>query len=221
MIFKDRRQAGRFLAKNLLKFRGKQPIVMALPRGGVPVAYEVAHALAAPLDLVLVRKISAPHQPEFAIGAIAEGPTPEPVIDPRLIQALEVSEDYLEAATARALAEIERRRAVYLGTRKRVELRGRVVIVVDDGIATGATMLAALRAVRKHGPARLVMAVPVAAEGPLEKFRTEADQIECLHVPEVLRAVGHFYHDFSQLEDQEVIDLLAANTMDIGHVRRR
>lgn len=219
MMFTDRREAGRKLAERLQAWRGKHPVVLALPRGGVPVAYEVARALGAPLDLVLVRKIGAPDQPEYAIGAIADGPTPELVTDPRAIQALGVTDDYLDAAKARALLEIERRRAVYLGGQAPEDIRGRVAIVVDDGIATGATMLAALRATRRRGPARLVMAVPVAAPETLRRLGADVDEIVCVHMPEALRAVGYFYHDFSQLEDQEVIDLLAANRAEVSRPR--
>jgi putative phosphoribosyl transferase len=211
MMFSDRRDAGRLLAARLLAFRADNPVILALPRGGVPVAYEIAHALAAPLDLVLVRKIGAPRQPEYAIGAIADGPVPELVTDAAAIDALDIPAPYLASAKATALAEIERRRAAYLGDRAGIDVAGRVVIVVDDGIATGATMRAALRATRQRKPSHLIMAVPVAAPETIADLRREADEIVCLHIPEELRAVGFFYRDFTQTTDQEVIALLAAN----------
>lgn len=219
MIFKDRREAGRILAERLKALRDENPVILALPRGGVPVAYEVARGLSAPLDLVLARKIGAPDQPEFAIGAIADGPVPELVLDQRLIQALEVTGEYLDHAKTQALAEIERRRAVYLKDRKPKDIQGCLVILVDDGIATGATMLAAIRAVRQRGPARLVMAVPVAAQATIKRLGPEVNEIVCLQMPKALRAVGYFYRDFSQLEDQEVIDLLAANRAEVSRPR--
>ena len=218
-MFRDRREAGRILAERLKPLRDEHPIVLALPSGGVPVAYEVARALAAPMDLILVRKIGAPGQPEFAIGAIADGPEPELVTDKRAIQALGVSDAYLDSAKARALAEIDRRRAVYLGALTPEEIRGRVVIVVDDGIATGATMLAALRATRRRGPTHLIMAAPVAAPETLRRLGAAADEIVCVHTPEALRAVGYFYDDFAQLTDQAVINLLAANRAEVSRHR--
>ena len=150
MQFADRSEAGRRLAERLLGFKDKNPIVLALPRGGVPVGFEIARALAAPLDLVLVRKIGAPHQEELAIGAIADGEHPELVTDPGLIVGLDVTPEYLERAKATALQEIERRRRAWFGDRPRVDVAGRTAIVVDDGIATGATMRVALRATRKR-----------------------------------------------------------------------
>ncbi len=208
MLFIDRFEAGRRLAAKLAHLRGRQAVVLALPRGGVPVGYEIARALDAPLDLVLVRKIGAPGQAELAIGAVAEGAPPEMVAEGRLIAALAVPADYLEAAQSRALDEIRRRRAVYLRGRARAPLRGRVAILVDDGIATGATMLAALRAVRRQGPQRLVLAVPVAAPESLRRLGREADETVCLQTPLEFASVGQFYHAFPQLSDREVTDLL-------------
>jgi putative phosphoribosyl transferase len=210
MGFADRRQAGQQLARRLAHLKSRHPVVLALPRGGVPVGFEIARALAAPLDLVLVRKIGAPGQPELAIGAVADGAHPELVTDPRLASWLTVAPEYLQAAKARELAEIERRRRLYFGDRAPVEVRRRTAILVDDGIATGATMRAALRATRRRAPAWLVLAVPVAAPDTLARFQGEADEIVCLETPAAFMAVGQFYRSFPQLEDDEVIALLRA-----------
>ena len=208
MLFTDRHEAGRQLAARLLALKLKNPVVLALPRGGVPVGCEIARALAAPLDLVLVRKIGAPDQEELAVGAIADGEQPELVTDPRLIDLLHVSPAYLEHTKSAALQEIERRRRVYLGDRRPVEVAGRTAIVVDDGVATGATMLAALRATRRRAPARLVLAVPVAPRDALKRLRGEGDEVVCLGTPAQFFAVGQFYRAFPQLRDDEVTALL-------------
>jgi putative phosphoribosyl transferase len=209
MLFNDRREAGRLLAGRLLHLKDNSPVVLALPRGGVPVGFEVARALAAPLDLVLVRKIGAPHNEEFAVGAITDGEHPTVVIDQHLVRRLEISSAYLDEAKTGALAEIERRRHVWLGDRPAVDISGRTAIVVDDGIATGATMRAALQATRARKPARVVLAVPVAAPDSLDALRREADDVVCLDVPENFMAVGQFYRHFPQLRDAEVTALLA------------
>ncbi len=209
MLFPDRTEAGRRLAERLLHFKDSRPVVLALPRGGVPVGFEIARALAAPLDLVLVRKIGAPYHEELAIGAIADAEHPELVTDPQLIADLAVTAEYLEQAKATALREIERRRHAWSGDREPVAVAGRTAIVVDDGIATGATMEAALRATRRRGPARLVLAVPVAPERTLDRLRREVDATVCLDTPADFFAVGQFYHSFPQLRDQDVTSLLA------------
>ena len=209
MLFTDRADAGKKLARRLLQLKDKKPVVLALPRGGVPVAFEVAKALGAPLDLVLVRKIGVPFQEEYALGAIADGGDPELVIDENIRRSLNIPEDYVERAKAEALEEIERRRRVYLGKRAPVEVAGHTAIIVDDGIATGATMRAALRAVRRRDPAWLVLAVPVAPPESLRRLAEEADETICLHQPEYFAAVGQFYQDFGQTQDDEVIALLA------------
>ena len=208
MQFIDRHEAGRRLAEQLLPLKDKRPVVLALPRGGVPVGFEIARALEAPLDLVLVRKIGAPHQEELAIGAIADGKDPQLVTDPALVATLDISSEYLERAKAAALEEIERRRGVYFGDDQPVGVDGRTAIVVDDGIATGATMLAALRATRRRNPARLVLAVPVAPRQTLKRLRREVDEVVCLDTPKDFFAVGQFYAAFPQLRDEEVIALL-------------
>ena len=208
MPFRDRVEAGQRLAKALQDYKGQDAIVYALPRGGAPVAAPVAEALDAPLDLVLVRKIGAPGQPEFAMGAIADGGAAVVVRNEDVIRMARVDEKTFEAACAREKAEIERRRRLYLGGRKRPDPRGRIAIVVDDGIATGATTRAALRAVRARSPAKLVLAVPVAPTDALAALRAEADDVVCLESHEVFGAVGFFYRDFRQIEDEEVIALL-------------
>lgn len=209
MLFENRRESGKLLAERLLKFRDQHPVVLALPRGGVPVGLEVARALAAPLDLVLVRKIGAPHNEELAVGAITDGEHPTLVIDQHLVRRLEVSSAYLDEARTGALAEIDRRRKVWLGDRPPAEIAGRTAIVVDDGIATGATMRAALQATRARKPARVVLAVPVAAPDALDALRHEADEVICLEAPDGFMAVGQFYRHFPQLRDAEVTALLA------------
>jgi putative phosphoribosyl transferase len=206
--FADRSEAGRRLAEALQTFQDQRPVVLALPRGGVPVAYEVAKALRAPLDLVLVRKIGAPFQPELAIGAVVDGERPELVVNQDVVDEYRIPEGYLESERRRQLEEIERRRQLYLAGRPRAQVRERTAIVIDDGIATGATMEAALRATRRADPRRLVLAVPVAPPDALERLRPEVDEVVCLMVPDFLGAIGSFYRDFRQLDDDEVIALL-------------
>ena len=208
MPFRDRSDAGRRLAKALAAYKREKPVILALPRGGVPVAAEVAAVLKAPLDLILVRKIGVPMQPELAIGAVVDGGQPIIVRNEDISQLVGVSEiEFKEICTAE-LAEIERRRERYLGDRTRVEVRGRVTIVIDDGIATGATTRAALRATRMRNPQKLVLAVPVAPTEALVEMRQEADDVVCLEAHERFRAIGWFYEDFTQVADQQVIDAL-------------
>lgn len=206
--FADRSEAGRRLGERLARFKGEQPLVLALPRGGVPVGFEVAQALDAPLDVILVRKIGAPFQPELAIGAVVNGGQAEIVLNHQLMADLGVAEGYIERERARQLEEIERRRQLYAAGRARSDARDRTAIVVDDGIATGATVEAALRAVRRAGPRRLVLAVPVAPPDTLERLRSQVDEIECLMIPDDLGSIGTFYGDFRQLSDDEVVALL-------------
>lgn len=209
MPFENRRDAGQQLAAALAGYRDQRPVVLALPRGGVPVAAEIAAALAAPLDLILIRKLGVPMEPELAMGAVADGPEPIVVRNEDVIRYAGVTAAEFEAVRARELAEIERRRHAYLGTRPRAEVAGRIAIVVDDGVATGATTRAALSAIRRRGPKSLVLAVPVAPTASLEALRRACDAVVCLEDHEPFYAIGQYYDDFRQVSDQEVIDTLA------------
>jgi putative phosphoribosyl transferase len=207
--FLDRHEAGRKLAQDLLRYADQRPAVFALPRGGVPIGYEIAKALRAPLDLILVRKIGVPFQPELAAGAVVDGDEPQVVLNPTVVEPLRLSEAFLKEETDRKLVEIEERRHAYLSGRSRVDPRGTTAIVADDGIATGATIKAALRAIRRREPARLVLAAPVAPPETVEALRQEVDAVHCLETPEFFMAIGIFYEDFHQLSDDEVVKLLA------------
>jgi putative phosphoribosyl transferase len=209
MKFADRGEAGRRLADKLLHLKDRQPVVLALPRGGVAVGFEIAQSLDAPLDIVLVRKIGVPWQPELALGAVTDGAAREIFVDRDLATSLDVPDNYIEEETARQLEEIERRRKSYCEGRPALEVAGRTAIVVDDGIATGATMRVALQAVRRRGPARSVLAVPVAPPDTLAALRKEVDEAVCLETPIGLVAIGFYYRDFHQMRDSEVTDLLA------------
>jgi putative phosphoribosyl transferase len=206
--FRDRPQAGRQLAARLMGFRSRDPVVLALPRGGVPVAYEVAKALRAPLDLVLVRKIGAPGHPEFGLGAVVDGAHPQIVLNEEVVAQLEVPHAYVEEEVHRQLEEIERRRARYLGGRRPVDVEGRTAIVIDDGIATGGTVRAALQGLSRARPAYLVLAVPVAPADTIDALRSQADEVVCLSTPEPFYSVGMRYDDFTQTTDREVVALL-------------
>jgi putative phosphoribosyl transferase len=207
-MFTDRREAGRALARELQHLRKLHPVILALPRGGVPLGLEIALALHAPLRLALVRKIGAPGQPELAIGAVAEGNGPELVTDPRLLAVFQIDQDWLAEAKQAALQEMARRRALYLSDLPPIDPSGRVAILVDDGIATGATMRAALRAIRHQGAKRLIVATAVGSPHAMAMLEPEADDIICLQTPADFMAVGQFYRHFPQLTDQEVIDHL-------------
>jgi putative phosphoribosyl transferase len=209
MTFKNRLDAGRKLAQALAGYKNQRPVILALARGGVPVAAEVAAALDAPLDLILVRKIGVPTQPELAMGAVVDGGAPIIVRNDDIIQLAGIDESEFKAVCDSELAEIERRHQRYLGDRAQIDIAGRVAIVIDDGIATGATTRAALRATRIRKPKKLVLAVPVAPTEALAAMREEADDVICLEDHEIFGAIGYFYSDFRQTSDQEVIEAIA------------
>lgn len=206
MTFRDRRDAGRRLAEALGAYRARRPFVLAIPRGGIVVGYEVAVSLDAPLDVVVPRKLRAPYNPELAIGAVTSDRSV--YYDTPLLGTLGVPDDYLREEIAYQVEEIRRRLQVYRGDRPPPDLGGRSAIVVDDGIATGSTMIAALRSTRRMGPAVLVAAVPVAPPEGVDNLRREADDVVCLATPMMFYAVGQFYEDFSQTTDEEGIALL-------------
>ncbi len=209
MPFADRIDAGRRLAQALAGYQGQDAVVLALPRGGVPVAAQVAAALKAPLDLILVRKIGVPMQPELAMGAVVDGVPPLVVRNEAIIDIAGVDEVEFKRVCDDELAEIERRRRRYLGGRERIDVAGRTAIVIDDGVATGATTRAALRAIRARKPKTLVLAVPVAPTQTLALLKAEADDVICLEDHESFGAIGCYYADFRQTSDREVVDALA------------
>ena len=207
--FHDRREAGRLLAQELQAYAGRPDVVvLALPRGGVPVAAEVAQALGAPLDVFLVRKLGVPGHEELAMGAVASGGLG--VLNAEVVSGLHIPESVIRTVAAREQQELVRREELYRGNRPPRDVRGRTVILVDDGLATGATMLAAIRALRQQQPARIVVAVPTASSETCEALKREADEVVCSITPEPFVAVGQWYDDFSQTTDAEVRDLLAS-----------
>ena len=207
-MFPDRQEAGRLLLEELRASDDEKSLVLALPRGGVLVAAEIAAGLGAELDVLIVRKLGAPGQPELAIGAIVDGSRPHAIFNDRLLGALHVTQDYIEHEIHAQTAEIQRRQETYRGGRANPVIQARRVIVVDDGIATGATVRAALQALRRQKPARLILAVPVAPREAISNLSAEADEIVCLETPDDFQAVGQFYGDFHAVEDDEVIDAL-------------
>lgn len=209
-LFRDRREAGIQLAGALRHLAPLHPLVLALPRGGVPVAFEVAQALQADLDLLFVRKLGAPGYEELGIGAVVDGAEPQLVLNEEVVRQLAPSPNYIRAEMQRQLGEIERRRQAYMGNEAPIPIEGRTVIVVDDGIATGGTVKAALKGVRKAGPARLILAVPVAPQDTIEALEGECEEIVCLAQPYPFLAVGVHYARFDQTSDDEVVRLLAA-----------
>jgi predicted phosphoribosyltransferase len=205
--FADRTEAGRRLATELARYADRgDVIVLALPRGGVPVGYEVARALRAPLDVFVVRKLGVPGHEELAMGAVASGGVR--VLNDQVVRALRIPRDVIEDLTAAELRELERREQLYRGERAAPDVRGQVVIVVDDGLATGATMQAAIAALRQRGPARIVVAVPTAAPETCNQLRDEVDDLICAMTPEPFHAVGLWYEDFSPTTDEKVQELL-------------
>jgi putative phosphoribosyl transferase len=207
MRFKDRMHAGKLLAKQLEGYRhDPDAIVLALPRGGVPVGYAVAKELGVPLDVMLVRKLGVPGHEELAMGAVASGG--QLVLAPDVVQTLGIPDQTIEAAARREMAEIERREQLFRPGLPPLQLQGRTVILVDDGLATGSTMLAAVHAARAQNPARVVVAVPVGAPDTCRKLTSEADEVICLSTPEPFYAVGLWYENFTQTTDEEVIQLL-------------
>jgi len=205
-MFKDRIEAGKILSDALSEYKDKNSIVLAIPRGGVMVAYEVAKALNVPLDLIIPRKIGAPGQPELAIGAVTEDGTT--ILNQDILQYLRVSDEYIKEETGRQVEEIKRRMESYLGDKPRVSIEGKVAILVDDGVATGATVRAAIASIRKRKPASIVLAIPVGPLDTIEELRREADEVICLMTPEPFFAIGQFYRSFEQTSDEEVIQIL-------------
>jgi predicted phosphoribosyltransferase len=210
MTFADRAEAGRRFACRLQKHANRDDvIVLAVPRGGVPVASEVAEALHAPLDVLLLRKLGVPDHEEFAFGAIASGGVR--VLDRQILRTLAIPPSEVEAITARAERELKRQEAIYRNGEPPLSVCGKTAILVDDGVATGASLLAGIRALRELRPQKIVIAVPVAPSPVAERLACEVDEMVCLATPEPFRAVGQFYVDFSQVQDEEVIERLARN----------
>ena len=207
-MFRDRREAGQKVAIELEKLGLHQPVVLALPRGGVPVAAEVAKALKAPLDLVIVRKVGAPGNPELAVAAIVDGNPPDIVLNREIVEAYALDDDELRVLIAKERPELERRRLVYRGERLPLSITGKTAIIVDDGVATGTTMKVAIRALKRRSPRAIVVAVPVAPPDTLAELAQEADQVVCLSQPPRFHALGYHYRSFPQLTDDEVTDAL-------------
>lgn len=207
-FFTDRKQAGQLLAEEVARRDYADPVVLGLPRGGVPVAAEVASRLKAPLDVILVRKIGVPFQPELAMGAVVDGDAPEFVRNEDVIGQLGITKEEFQQEAERQLKVIEARRALWVAGRARAPIKDKTVIIVDDGIATGATIRASLHALKKGGPKRTVVATPVAPPDTVDSLRQEADDMICLETPEYFGAIGLFYLDFSQVSDAEVTEIL-------------
>ena len=210
LVLADRATAGRALGQRLAAMHPTNPIVLALPRGGIPVGLEVARALPAPLDLLLVRKIGVPFQRELAVAAVMDGPEPVIVVDESIRAEAGIPQSYIDEQARIELAEIERWRRVYLGGRAPLPIAGRTAIIVDDGIATGTTVRAAIKGLRRRQPARIVLAAPVAPPDTAARLRGEVDDLVCLLQPELFHAIGLFYRDFHQLSDDEVMGALTA-----------
>jgi len=209
-MFENRQQAGQALARRLDTIDPGSTVILALPRGGVPVAREVCSATGTPLDLILVRKVGAPGHSELAVGALADGPPPTLVINREVAASCGLSEGDVRKLAKAEEPELERRRKAYLGSRRPIDLAGRTAIIVDDGIATGATMKAAVKAARARKAALVVVAVPVASREAIQQLKSEADHVICLDAPEPFWAVGQHYASFPQVTDEEVTEALAA-----------
>ncbi len=219
MLFQNRSEAGQLLAKELSDLRGKDVVVLAVPRGGVLVGYEISRSLDAPLDVYITRKLGAPGNEELALGAIASDGTV--VLDPVLMRQLGVTQRYLEDEMERQRAEILRRLSLYRNQRSSLGIKGRIVVLADDGVATGATTMAALRALRKQEPAELILAVPVGPPDAIERLKAEADKVVCLETPEPFWAVGRFFVDWSQLSDQDVSDILSRRRAELEQQKQQ
>lgn len=206
MILEDRQHAGRLLAETLATMKIKDGILLAIPRGGVVVAYEVAIRLRCPMDVIIPRKIGAPFQPELAVGAVTEDGTI--FVNKEIVATIGVSESYLESEAQTQLREIKRRALVYRKGAKSEEISGRTAILVDDGVATGATMKAAILSLKKYSLKKIIIAVPVGVKETIDEFRKQVDEIVCLHIPESMYAIGEFYRNFEQTTDQEVVSFL-------------
>jgi putative phosphoribosyl transferase len=210
-MFRDRQEAGRKLADQLLALKIPDPVVLALPRGGVPVAAEIAAALQAPLDLVIVRKVGAPGNPELAVAAIVDGDPPDIVLNREIVEEYGLDEEELGSLVSRERPELERRRRAYSSGRRPLSVAGKTVILVDDGAATGTTMKVAIRALRRRSPREIMIALPVAPSETVAELGREADRIVCLSKPTRFLALGYHYRDFPQLTDEEVVKLLGQN----------
>jgi putative phosphoribosyl transferase len=215
-MFASRKEAGRILAAEVARLNLQDPLVLALPRGGVPVAYEVAKELKARLDLVLVRKVGAPGNAELAVAAIVDGDPPDVVLNREIVEAYGLQDDELARLIALERPELERRREVFRGKRPPLSVSGKTVVIVDDGAATGTTMKVAIRAIRRRSPMQIVVALPVASEEAASEISREVDKLVCLNRPARFRALGYFYKDFHQLDDNEVVHLMARSRAPAG-----
>lgn len=211
-MFRDRQEAGRKLAEELVKLRRADPVVLALPRGGVPVAAEIADALKAPLDLVIVRKVGAPGNPELAVAAIVDGNPPDVVLNRTIVEEYDLDDAELRTLVARERPELERRKLAYSGGRRSLSTANKTVILVDDGAATGTTMKVAIRALKRRSPREIIVALPVAPPDTLAELASEANRIICLSKPARFFTLSQHYHEFPQLTDEEVVDLLRRDT---------
>lgn len=205
-MFQNREDAGKKLAELLTRFKSEKPIILAIPRGGVVVGAEVARSLSVPLEIIIPRKIPAPNQPELAIGAVAEDGSR--IIDQGLIKILNIPEIYIDKETKNQIKEIKRRLKEYRNTAKTLDIKNKTVILIDDGLATGSTMLAAINFIKKKNPGKIILAIPVAPADTYQRMKSEVDKIVCLDTPVFFSAVGQFYQDFRQINDKEVISLL-------------